>query len=336
MEIDRALDSKSQKKGARTPSLPLVSNTGQTADGLPLAFNRAPCDDLKPWIARIGVTSVNLPEGGSISCGSFCEQPTMRIIYGANWTAQTADGEQEFAPGEEGLALYFGPCTRLMRLKVHGSFRVVSINFTPGATLDLGLPEVAETNDRILPFDCFTKQPVPAAAFSPQDDVAAWLEAVEQQLLQEVKNAKLSPPDELLCEFERLYLTDPGASLDQFAKAHDTTRRTLERIIGRDLGVSPRFAMRRARALDMAAALLGVASEDEEPEIRLRYFDQSHVTREMRQLFDTTPGRLKTGEHPLLRITMEIRQSRRLEAIEHFSGDDPRPWRDPKAEPDQA
>ncbi|MBX7528358.1 hypothetical protein [Qipengyuania vesicularis] len=260
----------------------------------------------------------------------------MRIIYGANWTAQTADGEQEFAPGEEGLALYFGPCTRLMRLKVHGSFRVVSINFTPGATLELGLPEVEATNDRILPFDCFTKKPVPAEAFAPQDDITAWLEAVEQQLLREVKNADLSPPDELLCEFERLYLTDPGASLDQFAKAQDTTRRTLERIIGRDLGVSPRFAMRRARALDMAAALLGVASEDEEPEIRLRYFDQSHVTREMRQLFDTTPGRLKTGEHPLLRITMEIRQSRRLEAIEHLSGDDPRPWRDPDAEPDQA
>ena len=87
-------------------------------------------------------------------------------------------------------------------------------------------------------------------------------------------------------------------------------------------------------ALDMAAALLGVADEDEEPELRLRYFDQSHLSREMRHFFDQTPRGLQVGDCPLLRITMEIRQSRRLEALAKLSADEPAPWRDPDAEPE--
>lgn len=310
-----------------------MSTTGSTPDGLPLAFNRNPCDPLKPWITRIGVTSVTLPEGQSIECGTFGEHPIMRMIYGSRWTAQTADGLQEFSPGERGLALFFGPCTKMMRLKAHGTFRVVTINFAPGAIQGLDLPPIEQLNDRILPFDCFTHEAFPAEAYSPQADVSAWLASAENQLQHDVKRAELPPPNPLLREFETLCLTDPGASLDRFAKANGIARRTLERIVNRDLGVSPRFAMRRARALDMAAALLKVASREEEPEIALRYFDQSHVTREMRQLFDTTPGRLKKGSHPLLLITMEIRQSRRLDAIARLSSDEPRPWRDPAAEP---
>jgi AraC-like DNA-binding protein len=300
---------------------------------LPLAFNRSPSDKLKPWIMRIGVTSVTLPEGQSIECGTFGEHPILRMIYGSKWTAQTADGVKEFIPGDRGLALYFGPCTKMMRLEAHGTFQVVTINFAPGGTHGLDLPPIEETNDRILPFDCFTKERYPAEEFAPSSDVAGWLLRAESQLEAELESAGLGPPNRLLREFEILCLTDPGASLDRFADAHGIARRTLERILNRELGVSPRFAMRRARALDMAAALLNVVSKEEEAEIALRYFDQSHVTREMRQLFDTTPGRLKKGSHPLLLITMEIRQSRRLDALARLASDEPRPWRDPASEP---
>ena len=68
---------------------------------------------------------------------------------------------------------------------------------------------------------------------------------------------------------------------------------------------------------------------------RLRYFDQSHLIREMRHYFDMTPGQLHNRPHPLLSITMEIRQSRRLEAIARLGAGDPRPWRDPGAEPEE-
>lgn len=314
----------------------LVSATGYTSEGLPLSFNRRPCKALQPWVARIGVTSVTLPEGGSLECGTFSEHPAMRIIYGSRWTAQTADGEKEFAPGERGLALYFGPCTKITRLKVHGSFRVVSIYFTPGGTRGLDLPPLEEARDRIYRYDCFTGNPLPDAAYAPHADVHTWLESSERRLLSEVEKAGLSPPDPLVSDFETLTLIDPGASLDDFAREHGITRRTLERIVKREFGVSPRFAMRRARALDMAAALLKVASKEEEADLALRYFDQSHLTREMHKLLDTTPGRLRKGSHPLLLITVEIRQSRRLELLARLENNAPRPWRDPVTEPPES
>ncbi|MBX7482367.1 helix-turn-helix domain-containing protein [Qipengyuania qiaonensis] len=311
----------------------MKSATGSTPEGLPLAYNRAPCAALQPWVARIGVTSVVLPEGQTIECGTFGEQPILRMIYGSRWTAETADGSQVFEPGDRGIALYFGPCTRLMRLTAHGSFKVVSINFAPGGTIGLDLPPIQETLDRILPFDPFTRSPFPPEGFAPDNDARAWLDAAERELLDISSGDTRAPPDPLLAEFEQLCLTDPGAPLVDFAKSRGIARRTLERVIRKNWGVTPRFAMRRARALDMAAVLLNVIADEEEAEIRLRYFDQSHVTRELRKLLDTTPGRLQKGHHPLLLITMEIRQSRRLEVLARLASDDPRPWRDPHAEP---
>ncbi|MCA0910280.1 helix-turn-helix domain-containing protein [Qipengyuania gaetbuli] len=310
------------------------SNTGSTPKGMPLSLNRSPHPDLRHWLMRVGVTSVDLPAGASIECASMCEHPVLRMIYGAKWTAETADGEQEFEPGEEGMALYFGPETRAMKLKVHGSFRVVSVNCTSGFAHNFDLPTASEMLDRILPIDPLTGHAIPHEGHRPQDDPVAWLDACEAHLHERITSADLQEPHGLLEAFEWQCLTAPNASLADFADTTGVTRRTLERTINRHWGVTPKFALRRARALDMAAALLGVADEEEEPELRLRYFDQSHLSREMRHFFDQTPRGLQVGDCPLLRITMEIRQSRRLEALAKLSADEPAPWRDPDAEPD--
>lgn len=313
---------------------PILSHTGSTPAGMPLSLNRSPHHSLRHWLMRIGVTSVDMPKGASIECASMCEHPVLRMIYGAKWTAHTAEGVQEFDPGNHGLALYFGPETRAMKLKVHGSFRVVSINCTSGFAHNFDLPDASETLDRIIPIDPLTGSSTPHHGHRPQDDAQAWLESIEAHLHERIHAAGFDEPHGLLEEFEWLCLTDPGANLADFADANATTRRTLERTISRHWGVTPKFALRRARALDMAAALLGVADHEEEPELRLRYFDQSHLSREMRHFFDQTPGDLQTGECPLLRITMEIRQARRLEALTKLAEDETPPWRDPDAEPD--
>ena len=312
----------------------ISSHTGSTADGRPLAYTRAPPLELRPWIARIGVTHVILPEGATIACQTFAEQPVIRMIYGAPWEARTADGTQRFEPGDQGLALYFGPCTRAMDLKVFGSFRVVSIYCTPGATCQLGLPQVGETNDRIVATNPFAPSGRPDPRYRPQSDVHAWLESCGAVLAEEVGRAGISPPSRMVEEFEALYLTDPAACLDTFASRHGVSRRTLERRLKSVLGVAPRAAMRRARALDMAAALLGVAPIEETPQIALRYYDQPHLNREMHRFFGATPGQLRNGSHPLLLISMEIRQSRRLELLQRQSQAQGREWRDPDAEPE--
>lgn len=312
----------------------IVSLTGSTPGGMPLALNRTPRGSLSPWIMRIGVTDVTLPEGGEIACRTFNEHPVMRVIFGGRWTAETAAGPFEYTPDERGLALFFGPNIRHMPLIAHGSFRVVSINFAPGASSAFDLPPQPDTVDHIFRYDPIARNgALVMEGYRPQEDKRAWLAAAEDAL-ETALNALAPPrPGPLMSAFEELCLTDPGASLDRFAERRAVTRRTLERTIAREWGVTPHEALRRARALDMAAVLLGVALEEEEQELRLRYFDQSHLIREMRHYFDMTPGQLQHDAHPLLRITMEIRQSRRLEALARIGAGEARPWRDPAAEP---
>lgn len=316
------------------PANPITSLTGSTAGGMPLALNRAPMPSLRPWISRIGVTDVELPAGQVIACRTFHEHPVVRVIFGARWSAHTAEGHFDFDPGEDGLALYFGPNSRHMPLIAHGSFRVVTINCGPGAGETFALPQPRAMLDRILQLetDALGSYGV-LPGYRPLPDKHAWLTAVENQIVAAIVAGKLLPPSALMTAFETMCLTDPGASLDAFARAQGTTRRTLERAILRGWGVTPHQAQRRARALDMAAVLLGVALEDEEQDLRLRYFDQSHLIREMRQYFDMTPSQLKNADSPLLRITMEIRQARRVEALAHIGAGQTPPWRDPAAEP---
>lgn len=323
------------RNGARDAAAPSIrSLTGSTPGGMPLAFNRTPREALTPWIMRIGVTDVNLPEGHEISCRTFNEHPVMRIIFGGSWTAVTATGPFRYTPDDRGLALLFGPNARHMPLIAHGSFRVVTINFAPGASSAFRLPPQPDTVDHIFRYDPIARNGAAVMeGYRPQADKRAWLDAAENAL--EAALARLSPPrpEPLMTAFETQCLTDPGGAIEAFVARNAITRRTFERAILREWGVTPREALRRARALDMAAVLLGVALEEEEQELRLRYFDEPHMIREMRHYFDMTPGQLKNSPSPLLRIGVEIRQSRRIDALARIGADEPRPWRDPKAEP---
>ena len=327
---------KGGRNGAAADGPPAITSlTGSTPGGMPLAFNRSPRESLRPWIMRIGVTDVTLPPGQRIECRTFNEHPAMRVIFGARWTATTATGIVDFSPEERGLALFFGPNARHMPLTAHGSFRVVTINFAPGASGAFRLPPQPDTVDHIFRYDPIARNgAVVMDGYRPRSDKREWLDAAESAI--EAALQALSPPrpEALMTAFETMCFTDPGGSLEAFARDHAITRRTLERTISRTWGVTPREALRRARALDMAAVLLGVALEEEEQELRLRYFDQSHLIREMRHYFDMTPGQLQHAPHPLLRISVESRQARRVEMLARIGAGERPPWRDPAAEPE--
>ena len=102
--------------------------------------------------------------------------------------------------------------------------------------------------------------------------------------------------------------------------------RKLERIVRRDFGLPPKQVMRRARALDMASHLRGVADMSEADELVLRYYDQSHLIREFMALFGMTPSQFVATPQPILTLALESRQARRLELIERIAPGAARPW----------
>ena len=320
-----------------SPMPPIRSKTGSTRDGAPLSLAREPAADIAPWFYWIAISEGVLPDDLHVPCGMLGDQACMRLLWGGTWTADTLDGHQVFEPGEEGITLYFGPQTRYMPISVTGSYKAITIHLRTGAPPKLGGPSQAELRDRIIVHEEFVGHGKLTSKVPIENDYESWFLAVETQLRRFLATTTRRLPDALSVDFERECLVQPDFAICDFAAGHGVTGRTLERTIKRDFGMSPKLVQRRARALDMAATLLGVGRPEEEPDIRLRYFDQSHLIREMHKFFGMRPGQLLTGAHPFLRLNIESRQRRRLKALEELEALEASgvaPWRDPSAEPD--
>jgi len=104
--------------------------------------------------------------------------------------------------------------------------------------------------------------------------------------------------------------------------------RQLERIVRRDFGMTPKHVMRRARALDMASHLRGVADHEEAEALMLRYYDQSHLIREFTALIGMSPRQFVERPQPLMTLTLETRQARRLEMLDRIAPGGSPPWLD--------
>ncbi len=296
---------------------------GVSRDGQPLSYNRAPATDLAAWIARLYFTAVKAPADYQLSCGLFNDTAFLRLQLASDWTAKTADGP--LAHGK--AALFFGPQSRRMPVSVTGSFVSVGVSLRPGACHALGGPKVADYVDRIA--DC-----ADVGMFSPSlldqldadGDPEATFTAIEDVLRGQIARRKHRQPDPLIARFEALAFSDPGAAIGQFAAECGIDQRRLERLVRRDFGMAPKQVLRRARALDMASHLRGVADADEAEDLALRYYDQSHQIHEFGELFGMSPRQFVATPQPILTLALESRQARRLEAIERLAPGARRPW----------
>lgn len=317
---------------------PIRSHTGATRKGTPLAISRAPAADLQPWVYWITIAEADIAPGVRIDCGRIIEHPSITILFHDAWTATDADGVKLLDPGAHGKAFYFGPHTRRMPLSIAGKWVVISILFQAGAAQLLGLPDPADTLDRVYPLDDLLALAEPVAALIPRDrGYDEWAEAVEDLFLRPlVKASGAVPPSQMVADFQTATLANPDITVEQFAARQSVSTRTVERVLKKALGVTPKLALRRARAQDFGAALLGVARPEDEPEIEDRYFDQSHRIKEMRAIFGISPGELQKRPHPVLALSLEVRQRRRLEVLRALAPGELGPWRDPASEPGAA
>ncbi len=318
-------------RGARTDDNPepaLVSLGGATRAGDPLSLNRAPAPDLAPWIARVMSAQVIVPSGQTISCGMFNDTANVRVIISGRWTADTADGTHVYNADGQRQAMFFGPHSRRMPITVDGSFSVVGITLRPGTEHVMGGPDARRTLDLIFDHDEIVGHGRLGERFDPGLSLESWALTFEDIVRRLIMRDALRPPDALTRAFDGQAFAAPDAPVAQFAARHGVSLRTLERVIKRDFGLTPKQVLRRARALDMASQLLGVAAPDEADALVLRFFDQSHLIREIIHYFGMTPQQLVQRRNPLLRITLEGRQARRLEELERLAPGAAKPWRE--------
>ena len=311
-----------------TPAL--RSALGHTSDGAPLSNNRAPQSDLSPWVARIWATDVELEPGQTIECGMFADTSVLRVLFGGDWTAETVYGVGRYTSS----ALFFGPQTKRMAISVSGSFSTLSIALKPGAVETLGGPPIVDTLNRIVRFeDIYAEHQWWGSSdqiiewLDPDGPPERWLRVAEKLFHQFLEMQGCSRPNPVIEAFDIAAFEDPNFNIGEFAEENAIERRTLERVVKRAYGLTPKQVLRRARAMDIAANLLGVGDDAESEELALRYYDQSHMIREFSSYFGMTPKQFATTPQPLMTLTLEARQSRRLEVLGRNQPGETPPWR---------
>lgn len=312
---------------------PINSFTGKTLGGAPLALSREPPPDLAPWFCWISIAAGDMAENHVVQCGTLGDHACLRILFGGTWVFEMDGGPRTLRPGPEGMTLYFGPQDRYSPVSMAGTFRAITMHFTAGATAQLGGPSAESMRNRIVDYDELVEHGHLSSRIPTSEPFDRWFDALEQEMRGFVSRVGPQMPDPLMTVFERECLAEPNFSVSEFAASHGISSRTLERKVMHSYGMSPKRVLRRARALDMAARLLGVTMPEDQPAMDLRYYDESHRIREIRHFFGMTPHELASGACPILRVNMEARQNRRLRSLEQIGPNDPRPWRDPVSEP---
>lgn len=296
---------------------------GVTREGQPVSYNRAPAPDLAPWIGRLYLTDVTAPADHRLECGLFNDCAMVRLQLSGAWTALSADGLQHNSRS----ALFFGPQDRRMPVSVTGSFFSIGCALRPGTGHAVVGANAGDFLNRIVPCDSIGMPGEAALAMLESvTDPETRLQLLEDMIRQVLDRPGVTEPDPLSARFELLAFTDPSASISEFAAECGVTQRQLERIVRRDFGMAPKQVLRRARALDMASHLRGVADQAEAEELVLRYYDQSHLIREFTQLFGMSPTQFVKSPQPILTLALESRQARRLELIERLPPGGRPPW----------
>ncbi|WP_240530144.1 helix-turn-helix domain-containing protein [Novosphingobium sp. PC22D] len=295
----------------------------QTRDGQPLSYNRAPAADLAPWIARIYVIKFDVKPGHVLRCGLLNDTAFVRIMFSGQAQAETIDGEIAFGRS----ALFFGPQSRRMKYSMRGNVAGVGIAIRPGACTSLKGPRLGDYLDRIAPVEIVSPDDKAVIdTFAPDAAPEDWCRRIESLFRIRTEKMGWPVPDPVTASFEGLTLSNPAISVKQAAAECGVDLRKLERIIKRDFGLPPKQVLRRARALDMASYLRGVADGAESEELSLRYYDDSHFLREFAELFGMSPRQFTETPQPLMTLALELRQARRLEFLKRLEPGKPRPW----------
>ena len=308
------------------------SVTGSAEDGTPLSLNRAPDERISPWVSRSMVAFAyarNQTPVRETVAGQLCNDSAyLRTAVGVDWTAGTADGPMEFRDE----TFLCGQHSSVMPLRYVGGIKVAGLMLRPGALRALFKLDDAAMLDRITSIETGG---VPdrevTGLFNLESEPDEWLTALEEWLADYTSRNQIEPPDPLAQAIELQAFADPNRVLTDFAEEQGVSPRTIERTARREFGMTPKQIMRRARILDLAARLCGVADEEEE-EIMLRFFDQAHQIREFHTFFKMTPGDFQahradgTGGSALVTLSLEIRQARRLELLDRINPGSVRPW----------
>lgn len=267
--------------------------------------NYPPSPALAPYIRRHYVFAAELPEDFSLVDKLLSENVFVRILIRGDWKAEVAPGQWEAA----GPVVLFGANAKPMPVSVNGPFTVAGFAIRPSGWRSLSAVPSCDYSDRMLPLPALwgsiADRLWDEVSHCPDDDVI--VAAMETMISAQLKKVGLFAPEPQMARFETIARTDSMRKVEDAADELSLSVRQLERRCLVSFGLSPKVILRRSRFLDMATAMRGFSSPNERVLAGLRYFDQSHLTREFKHFLGVTPRQFRLSSTPLFTAGLKLR-----------------------------
>lgn len=254
---------------------------------------RVPCDSrLSRWVENHWCLRWDLPPG-SRYLSSTLPHPAV--------TLSVEHGSPRQEVGDEPVVLT-GVVTRRFDVTLTGSGWVLGVKFRPGGLASFaGMSSgdgAAALTDRTLPAVGL----LPSAIIDALGAIAAGTSPVDAAAAADAALVSAAPehPDpsyDLLLTMVGDMLADRSLlRVAQVEERHHVSRRHVERLFARYVGVSPKWVLARYRMHDVVTELdAGYAGPLAELAATYGWYDQAHFTREFVRLVGTTPGAYRAG-----------------------------------------
>jgi AraC-like DNA-binding protein len=131
---------------------------------------------------------------------------------------------------------------------------------------------------------------------------------MERLILKRVSTVGSPEPDLKMAQFERIARVNSTILVNDAADLIGLSPRQMARRTKACFGLTPKAVLRRSRFLDLATAMRGFSTPSERDLAALRYYDQSHVTREFKRFTNMTPGVFQKTPTPLFTAGLKLRQ----------------------------
>ncbi|MEP5188339.1 MAG: helix-turn-helix domain-containing protein [Marinomonas sp.] len=250
-----------------------------------------------------------LPETHVIDDFLLAETAFVRCLIKGDWRG--GDAPEELSAG--GYALFSGANSKPYKVRLTGSLYNVGFAIRPSGWRALFTQSHAEFADQLLQLEdvwgnlAVTLFNEAKAAQTDEERIAI----VEDSIIRRLDVIGVHEADEAMAKFEIIARENSTIRIDDAADQIGVSVRSLERHCKHCFGLSPKAVLRRSRFLDMAAAIRGLSSPSDSALAELRYFDESHLSKEFKRFSHMTPGQFKEANTPLQTAGIKLREESR-------------------------
>lgn len=260
-----------------------------------------PADDLRHYVTLFYHFHADVPVFEDVERADHA-QIRFRLTGGDN-SYTFADGSLQPA----GDIHVIGPTSGAMRTRVSGPVDVIGMGLQPaGWAAMIGIDASTMLNrviDAEILFGVGVNKVLQDMRAAP--DVAAKV-VIAEQFVRSALTPLHSEAISFAQQIDAWLAGSASPDVEELATAAGRSRRQVERRCNAIYGVPPKLLARKYRALRAAVALArGSATLDEL--LAEGFYDQSHLTRELKQFTGLTPRQMRDTQTPLAQLTIAQR-----------------------------